>query len=121
LTFDVTLPLPPSVNAMFVRARLGSKVGKAPSPQYRKWKLAARDIVMNAWNEQDKPIIGKPYAVHIRVNVDHKGDIANREKALTDILVATIPGFPDDCWANRVLIERDRTVDGAHIEVVTLP
>lgn len=121
MIFTCDLPLPPSVNAMFVRAQAGSKVGKAPSPQYRKWKKAAGDIVMNAWNEQFQPAIGKPYAVHIRVNVDHNSDIANREKALTDILVATIPGFPDDCWANRVLIERDRTIVGAQIEVVTLP
>ena len=102
---------------MFVRTREGAKSGKALSPQYRAWKQAAAGIVKAAWINQDRPTIDKPYRAHIRINIDHKGDIANREKALTDILVATIPGFPDDCWINRIVIERDRTVDGAVITV----
>jgi len=124
MIFTVDLPLPPSVNQLFVEARMGKsgrKSGRAPSPQYRAWKKRAAARVAEAWEHQQKPEIGKPYALHIRVNVNHRSDIANREKALTDILVATIPGFPDDCWANRILIERDRTIEGASVEVVTLP
>lgn len=122
--FGVNLPMPPSVNQLFVEAKMGKsgrRSGRAPSPQYRAWKKAAQGIVRDEWDRQGQPLIDKPYSVHIRLNVNHQSDIANREKALTDILVATIPGFPDDCWINRLVVERDRTIQGACIEVMSLP
>lgn len=124
MMFGVDLPLPPSVNQLFVEANVGKngrRSGRAISPKYRQWKKAAEGIVRDAWLEQGQPLIDKPYHVHIRLNVNHQSDIANREKAITDLLVATIPGFPDDCWINRLVVERDRTVSGASVEVMSLP
>lgn len=121
MIFTVDLPLPPSTNMMFINSPNSTGKGRFPSPAYKAWKKVAGDIVVKAWNEQFQPEIGKPYAVHIKLNVNHQSDIANREKALTDMLVATIPGFPGDQWVDRMLIERDRTIDAARVEVVTLP
>ena len=121
MIFTVDLPLPPSANMMFINSPNAKGRGRFLSPAYKAWKKHAAARVVEAWEHQQKPAIGKPYSVYIRLNVDHKSDIANREKALTDILVATIPGFPDDCWANRILIERDRSIDGASVEGCTLP
>jgi len=121
MIFSVDLPLPPSANMMFINSPNRAGRGRFPSPQYKAWRKAAGSLVMQAWNEQFQPVISKPYALHIRLNVNHQSDIANREKALTDILVATIPGFPDDCWLNRLVVERDRSIEGARVEAMTLP
>lgn len=121
MIFTCEIPLPPSSNTMFIKASGKSKFGKVPSYDYRRWRDDARKTVQAEWIAQDKPVIGKPYAIHIRVNVNHHSDICNREKAITDLIVKTIPGVPDDCWIDRAVIERDRTIAGAHVELVTLP
>lgn len=119
MIFSADLPLPPSANMMFAtdfktRRRFISK-------EYAAWKRDAGRWLLEQWQAADQPIIGKPYAVHIEVNVNHSSDITNREKAITDLLVSTIPGFPGDQWVNRMLIERNREIEGARVEVVTLP
>jgi hypothetical protein len=118
VTFSADLPMPPSANNMFVNSPTG---GRFPSGAYKTWKRAAAVILIEQWQDAGKPTIGKPYAVHIELNVNHQGDIANREKAITDLLVATIPGFPGDQWVNRMLIERNGDIPAARVEVVTLP
>lgn len=117
MIFTVDLPVPPSANNLFATYN-GRRI---ISREYKAWRKDAGEVVLKAWNDQYQPEIGKPYAVHIQINLNHQGDIANREKAITDLLVATIPGFPGDQWVNRMLIERDRTIDAARVEVVTLP
>lgn len=117
MIFTADLPLPPSANNMFATFN-GHRI---ISREYKAWRLEAGRQVLEQWNAADRPTIGKPWQLYIRVNVNHQSDIANREKALGDILVATIPGFPDDAWMNRLVVERDRTIEGARIEAVTLP
>lgn len=121
MIFTAELPLPPSSNMMFINSPNLKGKGRFPSPAYKRWKKEAGRQLLEAWNAADRPIIGKPYAVHIELNVNHQGDIANREKAITDLLVATIPDFPGDQWVNRMLIERNREIEAARVEVVTLP
>jgi hypothetical protein len=117
--FIADLPMPPSSNNMFVNAP-GKQGGRFPSGAYKAWKKAAGRALIEQWQAAEGPVIGKPYAVHIELNLNHQADIANREKALTDLLVATIPGFPGDQWVNRMLIERNRDIEAARVEVVTL-
>lgn len=118
--FTVELPIPPSSNMMFINSRNASGKGRFLSPAYKAWRKVAGQLLMAQWLAADKPIIGKPFQVYIRVNINHQSDVANREKAVTDLLVATIPGFPDDAWMDRLVIERDHSVNGAVVEVVTL-
>lgn len=119
VTFTVDLPMPPSANMLFPTDR---KTGRRfLSKEYAAWKKTARDILLDAYAAAGSPTIGKPYAVHIDLNLNHQSDIANREKPLTDLLVATLPGFPGDQWVNRVVIERNRNIEAARIEVMTLP
>lgn len=61
----------------------------------------------------------KPYALHYRFNINHQSDIANREKAATDLLVK-LGIVPDDCWCNLLTIRRDRNIDGAIVEIEQL-
>jgi hypothetical protein len=110
MTWAFTLPMPPSANMMFINSRNATGRGRFPSPEYKRWKREARATLLDQWEMAGKPQVTKPYAVHIQLNVDHKSDIANREKAITDLLVQTIPDFPGDQWVNRMLIERNRDV-----------
>lgn len=122
MIFTADLSLPPSANNLF--ATFTDRKGNTRriiTREYKAWKRDAGRSLIDQWNAADRPAIGKPYQIYIRLNTNHQSDIANREKALTDLLVSTIPGFPDDAWMNRLVIERDRTVDGARIEAVTLP
>lgn len=114
LTFR--LPLPPSLNNMFATYK-GRRI---ISREYKAWKADAAPKVMEQWDEQDRRLPDKHYALHYRVNINHQSDIGNREKAATDLLVATIPGFPGDQWCDQISIVRDRGVDGAVVDVVQL-
>jgi Endodeoxyribonuclease RusA len=111
------LPLPPSANNLFATYNGRRIISRA----YKAWKKLAGPILLEQWEEAQKPDIGKPYAVHIELNVNHQSDIANREKAITDLLVSTIPGFPGDQWVDRMLIVRNRDIEAARVEVVSLP
>lgn len=110
LTID--LPMPPSMNNMFTAAHGGSKYGRGLSPEYKAWRDVARIVVKRAWIAAGKPQIGKPYVVRIQLNLNHKSDIGNREKAIT--------GFPGDQWVDRITIERSTLVEAARVSVVTL-
>lgn len=120
MIFTVELPLPPSANNMFTAIMVKGKQRRIISREYKAWRKDAGEHVLRAWNDADKPTIGKPYQIQIELNVNHQSDIFNREKAITDLLVATIPGFPDDCWINRGIVERNRDIAAARVEVVTL-
>lgn len=119
MIFSAELPLPPSSNMMFATDFKTKR--RFVSKEYSGWKREAARQLIEQWNAAGKPIIGKPYSVYIQLNINHQGDIANREKAITDLLVATIPGFPGDQWVDRIVIERNRSIPAALVEVVTLP
>lgn len=120
MMFTCECAVPPSSNMMFINSPNNGGRGRFPSAAYKAWRRDAGREVLEQWIAADRPHIGKPYQIYIRINVNHQSDIANREKALTDLLVATIPGFPDDAWMDRLVVERDTSVDGALVEAVTL-
>lgn len=121
MIFTADLPMPPSANGLFTEVTIKGKTRRITSRAYKAWKAEAGDALLKQWEAAERPSIGKPYAIHISLNVNHQSDIFNREKAITDLFVATIPGFPDDCWINQGVVARDRTVEGARVEVMTLP
>lgn len=122
MTFTAELPMPPSSNNLFATFRgKDGKERRIITRDYKAWRKEAESILFLQWMKADQPTIGKPFSVHIELNLNHQSDICNREKPLVDLFVKTIPGFPDDCWANRVLIERNREIKAARVEVVTLP
>lgn len=121
MTFTADLPMPPSANNLFATVTVKGKQRRIISRDYKAWRRDAGRELLEQWKAADQPSIGKPYAVCIELNLNHQGDIANREKAITDLLVSTIPGFPGDQWVNEMVIRRNREIDGARVEVVTLP
>ncbi len=114
----LTLPLPPSSNNAYINV---PGKGRAPSTAHENWKLVASTIAKGQHKKAGSPILPakKPYKLSIRVNIDHKSDIANREKLLTDMLVAA-GILPDDCWVSELNIYRDRTINGVVVTAEAL-
>lgn len=112
-SFSLSFALPPSLNNAFPTVN-GRRI---VSREYKAWKaLAAKSVAEQIAQLPRSPNVGKHYSLHYRFNVNHKSDVCNREKAATDLLVA-MKIIPDDCWCDRVVIERDRSIEGAHVLV----
>jgi Holliday junction resolvase RusA-like endonuclease len=112
MTFD--LPLPPSVNACFAtdfktKRRFASKA-------YTTWKKAAAQALASQYAAYGAPALHKPLALTIRLGLNYQSDIANREKPLTDLLVANLD-MADDRYIERIVIERDQSVEGARVTI----
>lgn len=114
MTFD--LPMPPSSNNLFATITQKGKVRRITTRDYKAWRELAGDCLMAQYTRYGAPAIHKPIELRIRLNLDHKGDIANREKAITDLLVEHLD-MPDDRWIDRIVIERDRTVEAAVVSI----
>lgn len=112
MTFD--LPMPPSVNACFAtdfktKRRFASKA-------YTDWKKTAGNRLMEQYALYGAPAVHKPIALTIRLGLNYQSDIANREKPLTDLLVANLE-MADDRYIERIVIERDQSIKGAIVTV----
>ncbi|MGJ3625982.1 hypothetical protein AB5I41_01600 [Sphingomonas sp. MMS24-JH45] len=55
-------------------------------------------------------------ALTIRLGLNYRGDISNRVKAVEDLLVDTLD-MPDDRYIDRLLVERDQSIEGAVVTV----
>jgi hypothetical protein len=111
----LTFPLPPSSNNAYATFN-GRRI---PSRELKAWRIEARCAITEEMAFGSVATFGKPYALHYRFNVNHQSDIANREKAATDLLVA-LGIVPDDCWCDFLTIRRDRNIDGAIVEIEQL-
>jgi Holliday junction resolvase RusA-like endonuclease len=111
----IELPLPPSVNAMFIKSKPGSRRGKALSPQYVAW----RKDVDETFERYGYGMLERPYGVSIRINVNNQSDIDNRVKAVLDALVRNGVIYGDQ-WIDELFVKRDRTVTGCVVEWWTL-
>lgn len=85
------LPLPPSVNGLFP-----GKAKRFKSPEYKAWIEAATLAVRAAKVRPWVASVSKPFGIEYTVvgPMNMSADLANREKALTDLLVScgVIPG-----------------------------
>lgn len=105
----LSLPIPPSVNAMFrnVRGR-----GRVKSKIYKDW-LKQADLYL--LTQKPIPKILGPYKISISMP-PARGDLDNRQKALIDYLVSR--GITDDDrYCRKATIERLPEIKMAIIEV----
>ncbi len=110
----ISLPMPPSANMMFATDFRTKR--RFLSKEYAAWKKRAAEKLESY---TALPKLEKPYGVHIRLNLNHQGDIANREKACCDALV-TAGIIVGDQWINTLRIDRDRTVSECEVEIWSL-
>lgn len=102
-----SLPVPPSVNQCYTNV---AGVGRVSTKKYRAWKRVALPYCLTV----KRGIVTPPYRLTISVPADMRGDIANREKPLSDLLVKARV-LPDDRHAERVTTERGAHKDGMAI------
>jgi hypothetical protein len=113
--FAVSLPMPPSANNMFATDFKTKR--RFITRDYAEWKKAAAFVLSNGWKAQGQPSFTAHLALTIHLGLNYRGDISGRVKAIEDLLVQTIPGFPDDRWIDRIEIERVPGISGARILV----
>lgn len=86
----IRLPIPPSVNSMFVNSRNAKGRGRYKSGEYKAW-LKESDLLLSV-----EPAGGcrGPYRVEIMLPWEMRGDLDNRIKPVLDFLVSR--GITDD-------------------------
>jgi Holliday junction resolvase RusA-like endonuclease len=107
---SVTLPLPPSVNRLYVRTR----AGVVCSSRYLRWKRDAGWVIRAA---RVRPLVCESYDAIIYVPQRMKGDIDNRIKAILDLFVS-LELVPDDRRVARVTASRSNTTLPGTCDVV---
>lgn len=109
MSVTLKLPLPPSVNGLFVNKRGGKPGGgRFTSPGYGQWQWAAFAAL-----QTQKPVgsVSGPFHFRLTVPRDMRGDIDNRLKAAIDFCVAQKITH-DDCHAQSVTVMRGAVEPG---------
>lgn len=111
-----SFPLPPSAN-MAYRNVFGR--GRVKTKEHIAWKREAGIIAKLQHRQQGSPRIAdkQPYRMMVKVGMDRRGDIMNREKLLTDLLVS-LEIIPDDRWCDEYCIYRDANIEGCFVTVM---
>jgi Holliday junction resolvase RusA-like endonuclease len=111
------LPVPPSANMAY---RNVPGIGRVKTKEHKDWKREAAIIVKLQHRQQGGPVMasGQPFKMLVKVNINRRGDIMNREKLLTDLLVG-LEIIPDDRWCDEFTIYRSPHVSG--VEVIIAP
>lgn len=115
----LAFPLPPSLNNAFATVTIKGRQRRIISREYKAWKTEAGKAIAEQIAGSRLPSFGRTYALHYRFNINHQSDIGNREKCGTDLLVA-MRLIPGDQWCDRIILERDRTIEGAVVTVTAL-
>ena len=112
MTFD--LPMPPPVNNLFATDFRTKRRFK--SKAYATWQKVAGETLAAQYAAYGGLSVHRPVALTIRLGLNYQSDIANREKAITDLLVANLD-MPDDRYIERIVIERDQSIQGAIVTI----
>ena len=105
----LTLPLPPSVNAMFGNNR-GPGRGRYKTKAYRDWIKAA---TASLWEQKPAggfPFFSDAFAIHIAVPLTMRGDVDNRLKGASDFLKTPAGIISDDRHTQSAIISRSSDV-----------
>lgn len=115
MSVTLLLPLPPSVNGLFVNSRRGK--GRFLSPAYKAWKWEAF-AALASQKTIGFPRVSGPFHFRLTLPRAMRGDVDNRIKAILDFCVAQ-KITPDDALAQSVSAERGDVDPGfalIHIE-----
>ena len=114
---DFFLPVPPSVNAAYRNVR---GKGRVKTQAYHDWLENAGLYLMQQGGWEEYKIIGA-YKLEILLPEAIKGDIDNRIKLISDLLVS-IGAVVDDKHAWKVSIERNPKIpeNECYVEVTSI-
>lgn len=108
----LSLPMPPSVNGLFANKRTG---GRVKTQAYKSWLQLAGTCV----KDSHRLNLG-PYSISIalkRSTVSSLSDLTNREKAVSDLLVAH-GVVKDDRYCQMLSMHWDEGIDGDCIVLI---
>jgi crossover junction endodeoxyribonuclease RusA len=109
----IHLPFPPSVNALYGNG--GSKRGRHKTKEYKAWQQLAGMCI----RDSHRQALG-PYSLSIalkRSAVSTLSDLTNREKAVSDLLVAH-GVVKDDRYCQRMSMHWDEGIEADCIIIV---
>jgi len=111
--FQCTLPIPPSVNNLFVNAR---GRGRYPSKKYTAWKKAALAAFLP---KRPNAVIERPIEIVIRMSTKCRSDLDNIAKAPIDFLVQNgVIQNDNRAIVKRIVLEWDASITGAAISIL---
>lgn len=108
----IVMDLPPSTNHLF---RNVAGRGRVNTSAYLAWVVTAGLKVREAVAEAGRPAISGRWWIIIKADARNR-DLDNLAKPILDLLVAQ-QVVPDDRYCDRVTIEREADVFGAHVTV----
>ena len=103
-SFKAEITIPPSLNGMYINV---PGQGRAPSGKYKKWKKTAGWELRTARIPSD--VICGRYRLTVQLPHGMAGDVDNRIKAVSDLLVS-LSLTPDDRHAISVYAEKSTSV-----------
>jgi len=108
----LSLPMPPSTNGLFANKKVG---GRFKTQAYKSWLQLAGACV----KDSHRLNLG-PYSISIalkRSTVSSLSDLTNREKAISDLLVAH-GVVKDDRYCQRLSMHWDEDIDGECVVLI---
>lgn len=108
----ISLPMPPSVNGLFANKKTG---GRVKTVAYKAWQHMAGACVKDIHRQN----LG-PYSISIalkRSTVSSLSDLTNREKAVSDLLVAH-GVVKDDRYCQRLVMTWDEDLDAECVVLI---
>jgi hypothetical protein len=113
--FTITVPLPPSANALTRNVKGRGRVNTAG---YNLWLEEAGYTARMAHRAAGKPVFEKPLAVTLQLGLrDRRRDAGNCLKPTEDMLVKSIEGLPDDRWNDDISIKRDAAIPSGMVRI----
>lgn len=111
----VSLPMPPTANNLFATDFKTKR--RFITRDYATWKKDAAKVLFQSWEAQGQPRFDRHLVMTIHLGANYQSDISGRVKAIEDLLVQTIPDFPDDRYIDRIEIERVPGISGARVMI----
>ena len=115
----LTLPTPPSVNALYANRKRGRGRGRIKTKAYRDWLVQAdKWLLTQKRNLPKEPVAGNLKLI-ITIPMSKRSDASNFVKAPEDFLVSRmITGDDRNNW--EVTVKKDTLLDCCFIEILPI-
>jgi Holliday junction resolvase RusA-like endonuclease len=114
MIFKIDLPLPPSVNNLFINKR--GRGGRVIAPRYRAWKAEAEFALWQRALPLPAPI-DRPVSVLIEIGNKCRCDLDNMAKPLLDFLVSMAILHDDNKRIVRCILLQWADIPGARVSI----
>lgn len=120
MSFHLTLPMPPSVNALYFNAKPNQAGrGRRKTGVYQRWIVEA-GLKIELLRPKPTPVMGDIVVSYTFGPRSRRSDVFNREKAVSDLLVSH-GLIADDRYIVHGTVEWSEDVEGVSIFVRAAP